>query len=260
MKYSHLLLLPILMSLFSLPAFAEEQGVWADVKSDYDEFYSSDRFVRMGIVFAGGAILANTDLDQQFQDNYQNNIRSTSTDDFAVTAKLFGEGKILIPLSLISAGISSYLNDGTELTGVGKWGERTARAYFVGGPAVLVTQILTGASRPAEPPYKSDWKPFNDANGVSGHAFIGSVPFLTIAYMNEDNAFIKYGAYFVSTFAAMSRINDDAHYLSQAMLGWYLGWESVDTVYSVESKKKSNLHVRPMVGKDSYGVQISYRW
>ncbi len=260
MKYTRItLLLTFLTSFISFPIFAE-QGVWADVKSDYDEFYSSDRFIRMGIIFAGGAIMANTDIDQNFQDDYQSNTRSTATDDFSVSAKKLGEGKYFIPLSLISAGIGHWLNDGTELTGIGRWGERTARAYFVGGPAVLATQLLTGASRPSEDKKISDWKPFNDSNGVSGHAFIGSVPFLTIAYMNNDNVFIKYSAYLASTFAAISRINDNQHYLSQAILGWYLGWESVDSVYSVESNKKNSLHVQPVVGADSYGLQLSMRW
>lgn len=250
------LLLTLLFSFISFPVLSE-QGVWADVKQDYDEFYSADRFIRMGIIFTGGAILANTDIDQNFQDNNKFNIFSV---DDSYSVKQFGEGKYLIPLSLISAGISSYLNDGSELTGIGKWGERTARAYFVGGPTVLATQWLTGASRPSEAPYKSDWKPLNDANGVSGHAFIGSVPFLTIAYMNKDNVFIKYSAYAASTLAALSRINDNQHYLSQAILGWYLGWESVDAVYSVDSKSNNNVHIQPMVGADSYGLQVSMQW
>jgi hypothetical protein len=245
-----------LVSIISFPALSAD-GVWADIKQDYSEFYSVDRLIRMGIVFSGGALLAHSDIDQNFQDRNKGNIFSVN-DSFAV--KQFGEGKYLIPLALISAGISNALNDGSELTGIGKWGERTARAYFVGGPTVLTTQLLTGASRPSEAPFKSDWKPLNDANGVSGHAFIGSVPFLTIAYMNKDNAFIKYSAYAASTLAALSRINDDAHYLSQAILGWYLGWESVDSVYNVDSKKKSNVHVQPVVGVDSYGLQISMQW
>ena len=249
-------LLSFLISFISLPSFAED-GLWHDVKSDYDEFYSSDRFIRMGIMFAGGAVLANTDMDQKFQDQYAGKLFSVN-DSF--NAKQFGEGKIFIPLSLISAGIGHWLNDGTELTGIGKWGERTARAYFVGGPTVLVTQMLTGASRPSEDKQISDWKPFNDSNGVSGHAFIGSVPFLTIAYMNNDNALIKYSAYLASTLAAVSRINDNKHYLSQAILGWYLGWESVDSVYSVDSKKTNNIAVRPVIGTDSYGIQVSILW
>ena len=257
MKYSHIILLmSFLLTSVSFPSFSEE-GVWTDVKRDYSEFYSSDRFIRMGIVFTGGAIMANTSIDQDFQNRNAGNIFSV---DDSYSIKQFGEGKILIPLSLISAGISSYLNDGSELTGIGKWGERTARAYFVGGPTVLTTQLLTGASRPSEDKKISDWKPFNDANGVSGHAFIGSVPFLTIAYMNKDNAFIKYSAYLASTLAAASRINDNQHYLSQAILGWYLGWESVDSVYSVELKTKNSVHVQPMLGADSYGIQLSMQW
>lgn len=257
MKYPRIaLFITLFISIFSLPGFAEE-GVWDDIKRDYDEFYSSERLMRMAIVFSSGAILAHSSFDQDFQDRNKSKIFSV---DDSYSVKQFGEGKYLIPLSLISAGISSYLNDGTELTGIGKWGERTARAYFVGGPTVLATQLLTGASRPSEAPFISDWKPLNDANGVSGHSFIGSVPFLTIAYMNQDNAFIKYSAYAASTLAGLSRINDNAHYLSQAILGWYLGWESVSSVYSVETKKESNLHVRPAVGTDSYGIQLSYRW
>jgi len=257
MTYSKFTLLFIfLISSISFSAHSEE-GVWQDIKRDYAEFYSVDRFIRMGIVFSGGAIMAHTDIDQNFQDNNRRNIFSA---DDSYTVKQFGEGKILIPLSLISAGISSYLNDGSELTGIGKWGERTARAYFVGGPTVLTTQILTGASRPSDSRQISDWKPFNDSNGVSGHAFIGSVPFITIAYMNKDNPFIKYSAYLASTLAGLSRINDDAHYLSQVILGWYLGWESVDAVYTVDSKKANNISVRPAIGTDRYGIQVSMQW
>ena len=218
MKYNHILLLLTFITTFiSSPTFAEE-GVWSDIKSDYDEFYSSDRFIRMGLVFTGGAIMANTDIDQDFQDRNAFNIFS---EDDSYNFKQLGEGKYLIPLSLISAGIGHWLNDGGELTGVGKWGERTARAYFVGGPAILATQLLTGASRPDEDKMVSDWKPFNDSNGVSGHAFIGSVPFLTIAYMNNDNALIKYSSYLASTLAALTRINDDKHYLSQYPVNSY---------------------------------------
>lgn len=253
MKYISALFV-LLLSLNPVLTYAEE-GVWSDIKRDYGEFYSSDRMTRLAIVFAGGAVMAHSSIDQDFQDRNKSNIFSA---DDSYNFKQFGEGKYLIPLSLISAGISSYLGDGRELTGVGKWGERTARAYFVGGPLVLTTQWLTGASRPSEAPFKSDWKPLNDSNGVSGHSFVGSVPFLTIAYMNQDNAVIKYSAYLASTLAGLTRINDNAHYLSQAILGWYLGWEAVDSVYS--SEKKSNISVTPTVYNDGYGVQVSMSW
>jgi hypothetical protein len=261
MEYSKAsLYFALFICFFSSSVIAEETPTWTKIKNDYNEFYTAERFTRIGLVFAGGAVLANTKLDQNFQDHFQNKIRSSSTDNTAKTAKLLGEGKYLIPLSIISASVNHYLSNGAPLTGVGKWGQRTARAYLVGGPTVLTTQLLTGASRPSENKKVSTWKPFNDSNGVSGHAFIGSVPFLTIAHMNNDNAFIKYGAYFASTLAGISRINDNQHYLSQVMLGWYLGWESVDAVYTVDSPKKNDLVVRPLVGNDSYGVQLSMHW
>ena len=252
------LFLALTLSLFTSSSFAEE-SLWTTVKSDYSEFYSTDRFIRMGVVFAGGAAMANSKFDQDFQDDYQNNTRSAQTDDYAVTAKLFGEGKLLIPFSIISVYASEYFS-GTTDTAMATWGQRTARAYFVGGPTVLSTQWLTGASRPSDGRDQSKWKPLNNTNGVSGHAFVGTVPFLTIAYMNDDNAFIKYTAYFASTLSAISRVNDNQHYLSQAILGWYLGWESVDAVFTVESKKKSSLRIQPVVGVDSYGLQLSMLW
>lgn len=249
----------LFITFFSLNITAAENisqaSVWTNVKRDYSEFYSSDRFIRMGIVFSGGAVLAHTDYDQKFQDNNKSKIFSV---DDSYNAKQFGEGKYLIPLSLIAAGISHYLSDGKELTGIGKWGELTARAYAVGGPTVLVTQLLTGASRPSEAPYKSDWKPFNDSNGVSGHAFIGAVPFINIAYMN-DNIAIKSAAYMASTLAGLSRINDNQHYLSQVILGWYLAWESVDAVNSVEVNN-NKIRVMPVVGENTFGVQLSMMW
>lgn len=231
------------------------QNVWNDIKNDYSQFYSSDTFIRMGIVFTAGAAMANTSFDQDFQDRNKANIFSVND---SLNIKKLGEGKYLIPISLLAAGIGHYMSDGKELSGAGKWGELTARAYLVGGPTVLATQLLTGASRPSEAPYKSDWKPFNDSNGVSGHSFIGAVPFLTVAAMN-DNLAVKTAAYLGSTLAGLSRINDNQHYLSQVVLGWYLAWESVHSVNAVETKK-NNIRIMPMASQDSYGVQLSMQW
>ena len=65
-----------------------------------------------------------------------------------------------------------------------------------------------------------------------------AVPFLTIARMNEENKPVKYLALLASTFTAWSRINDNAHYFSQAALGWYLAYESVDAVFDADEKTK----------------------
>jgi hypothetical protein len=91
---------------------------------------------------------------------------------------------------------------------------------------------VTGGSRPSEG--ESYWRPFNGDNGVSGHAFLGGVPFLTAARMTDD-PYIKGALYFFSALPALSRINDDKHYASQAFLGWYLAWLSVRAVDAGET-------------------------
>jgi len=62
---------------------------------------------------------------------------------------------------------------------------------------------MTGASRPSEG--DSKWRPLKDSNGLSGHAFIGAVPFITAAKMN-DNPYIKTILYGFSVLPGLTRI------------------------------------------------------
>ncbi len=258
-RCSRLLFLISLFISSSVIADSNSTSFFDVVKNDYQEFYSTQRFIRAGIVFAAAGISANTDLDQNIQDEYQNNIRSVSTDDFSKIAKDFGEGKYLITLSLATALSSHYLETGNQRSAVGRWGQSTLRAYIVGGPATLLTQQLTGASRPAETANNSKWSPFADSNGVSGHAFIGAVPFMTMARMYNNNKFAKYLLYTVSTFTALSRVNDNSHYFSQAVLGWYLAYEATDTVFESNTKANS-IAFQPFIGPDSFGLAMNIKW
>lgn len=174
------------------------------------------------------------------------------TDNYSKIAKTFGEWKYLIPVSIL-AGSTYYTNPDSE---IGKWGINSVRAYAVGVPALLAMQTITGASRPKESG-SSNWKPFNDNNGVSGHAFIGAIPFLTIAKMNTNKP-IKYMSYVASGLTAWSRVNDDAHFISQAVLGWYMAYESVGSVFDTNNNDKFS--ITPLIGNDTYGFNISKSW
>jgi hypothetical protein len=233
-------------------------GMWDVVKSDYLHFYSSDRLKRLGIAYGVGGIMANTAVDENIQDWYQEDMRSTRTDDAAEVAKLFGEGKYMIPLSLLAAGIGTRIPTENRASNIGRWGERTARAYAVGAPPVLLMQRFLGSARPGEADCGSHWNPFNDTNGVSGHAFIGAVPFLTLARMGKDHP-LRYIFYVASGLAGWSRINDNAHYTSQAFLGWFMAWEAAGAV-SESNGKGSNFKIQSMVFQDTVGVQLSWRW
>lgn len=234
----------------------------ATLKNDYQNFYQPERLGRLGLAFAGVGLMANvgtadSTLDHKFHQWYQNNIRSERTDQFAKISKNFGEGKYLIPLSLAAVGSHYVLPDNR----VSSIGGDTFRAYAVGAPVLLVSQRALGASRPTEQPAQgSKYKPLHDDNSVSGHAFMGAVPFLTLANHSDEPA-VKYGAYLASILTAWSRVNDDKHYLSQAILGWYIAYESVNAVQQSNTQHRQNNHqLSPMVAGDKVGVIYHYWW
>ena len=232
---------------------SDDASVKTKIVNDYKNFYSKDRLARMAVGFLSMSAVANSKVDQNIQDWYQGEIRNSRTDNYAETAKFFGEGKYLIPVSILAGG-TYYLNSDSI---IGNWGLNAARAYTVGLLPMLAMQYTTGASRPKES-RGSKWRPFNDSNGVSGHAFVGAVPFLTLARMN-NNQLIKYIAYFTSGLTAWSRVNDHAHYTSQAILGWYMAYESVDSVFETNNKL-NQIFFMPVIGKDFYGINVSVRW
>lgn len=223
--------------------------------------------MRLGVALGAGAIMANTNIDMALRNSYQDKVRSGRTDSWAsdegnnsaFRAKLFGEGKYMVPVALLAASVNYIDTD----TAVGNWGANASRAYIVGLPLVWGVQFTTGAARPShEAPAGSAWRPFNSdhyAHGVSGHSFVGAVPFLTIAAMNPDNAWVRYPAYIASAAAGWSRINDDAHFPSQVLLGWYMAWEAVDAVFD-NNKKKQGVKISPMADLDGFGIMASARW
>ncbi len=135
-------------------------------------------------------------------------------------------------------------------------------AYLVGGPANLAMQRITGGSSPGESSDSSHWRPFNDDNGVSGHAFIGAVPFLTLAGMS-DSKFSVYLSYAASTLAGLSRINDNAHFPSQVFLGWFMAFEATGSVRESDKQgEKGGEKIRYSIIPSNDGVvaQLGWRW
>jgi len=241
-----------------LPVWAaSEVGLSVDhkVAQDFSRFYSGERLRRMGFHFLALGVVAQTSIDENIQNWYQSRLRSERVDIFSGIAKLFGEGKALIPLSLMASGFNYFDSDST----IGHWGFKSLRAYVVGVLPLLLMQRVTGASRPGETKYGSKWFPFHDDNGVSGHAAVGAVPFLVLANMKGGRIWLKYFAYAASILAAWSRVNDDSHYFSQAVLGWYIAYESVDSVFDTRERNEGQL-VRACINPVFYRLSFHIKW
>ena len=238
--------------------FASPSNFLNTLKQDYEDLYlSPDHLLHIGIAFGAGGIVANTKMDQNLQDWYQEHVRTEATNRVSDVGKILGTGQYVVPIALGAALLGDRLLPGDGTSPLGTWGERATRAYMTGTPALLLAQWVTGAPRPDEG--SSHWRLFRDGHGISGHSFIGAVPFLTVAQMCEDNALARYLLYAASALPALSRINDDAHYPSQAFLGWFLAWEATS---AIAQREKWNQHVslEPAIIGDGYGLALCIRW
>ncbi|MFG1487892.1 phosphatase PAP2 family protein [Oceanospirillum sp. HFRX-1_2] len=215
-------------------SFASTQSTDSSFASDlgngYKSFYSQEQLPWIGKTLLAGGILANTDLDQEIQDSYNRNILSDSSDDLAKNAKVIGDPETTL-LYFGLAAVNRLACD-RDCGAIPEWGDRTAQALLVGLPAVWTSQAILGGARPRHGE-GSDWSifQFEREHAVSGHAYVGAVPFLTAAQMT-DNPYAKATFYALSPLTALSRINDQKHYFSQALMGWLYAAKVTEVINS----------------------------
>lgn len=196
------------------------------LRMDYANFYDRETLARLAAGVGVHAAISNTNADEWLRHEYQERLRGARTDEWAEifhSPKIFGEGSYLLPAYAATALIALPFDEESLLGTTGEWGERSLRTVLVGAPPMLGLQWTIGASRPTEEHSKSHWEPFHDDNGVSGHAFMGAIPFLSAAKMTDKPVWKAFW-YLGSTMPAFSRVNDDDHYTSQALLGWSIAY------------------------------------
>lgn len=249
--------------LFSLSILANTENVaktedklslWEKIELDHKNYYQNSDYKEFGLVLLTGGIMANTNIDQCLRDYFQSNIRNHEGNEQAAFDKLFGEGKIMIPVAVLTGAFGAI----TDIDIVRNWGEGVSRAYLVGAPPMLLMQKLTGGSRPLEMDNASRWKLWQDENGVSGHAFMGAIPFLVASDL-ATNKYVSYALKGASVITALSRVNDDAHFTSQAIIGWYMGYMAVKSINKTDKfQNKNNLVVMPIASDNTYGLYFSF--
>ena len=222
---------------------AEDNGAisrgYEAVKTDFGNFYlDRGNLTKLGIGVGVAAVFANTEMDQYIRDKYQSSTRSHVTDQ---ATKIFNISAtelalIAVPVYVGTYGAGLWLHNPT----MEEWALKSIRATVVGAPALVFLAAATGGDRPTEG--DSHWNPFQNTNGVSGHAYFGAVPFITAAKMSE-NPYQKAIFYGLSTFTGLARINDDEHYFSQVALGWYLAYLSCAVVEKGNDRQEGRTHV-----------------
>ena len=184
--------------------------------------YTRRNFLKLAGATAGGAVISYSGIDELFDEWHREHVRGDASDALAHFAKEYGEN--YIAFAALAYGLADWALPGTA---VGRWGRQCFTATGCGLPALWTWQRVLGGSRPSdEKPWGPRYRPFTDENSVSGHTFLGAIPFLVAA---KEIGF-PVGTWTlraVSPMTGWSRINDERHYLSQVLLGYGLAWESV---------------------------------
>ena len=226
---------------------------------DYKNFYLTENLLYVGVAIVVAAPLANTHADQGIRDWYQRGAgggQSPQADETSRVFKWFGDYRQTVPIFLVFSVSEHLFPDSPTAQTLSEFGNRSLRALAVGAPAVGILQVGLGANRPLA--QDSHWHPLRSNKSVSGHAFVGAVPFLTAASMTE-NRMLRAVLVAGSLGPAWSRIHDDDHYFSQALLGWAIAYLSVEAVNLTECQAR-HMRLVPVEVPNGMGLglQIDY--
>lgn len=251
---------PASQDLFALPPWDwhdQCRADWELYKDDTRHFYSWPRVGGLALGLAAAAPLANTPADRSVQSWYQGRFRGPAADAASTTVSYAGQLWVVVPVGVEAAVyLGKRVEDAEDPSRLYEWSNRSLRAAAVGYPPALALFVLLGSSRPDRD--DSRWHPFEDVHGVSGHTFIGAVPFLTAAAMT-DNPWCRGPLVAGSFLTGWSRLHDDRHYLSQTLLGWWLAYLAVRSVDDTQDDRKPYSLV-PTISPENSGVllQLSY--
>ena len=186
--------------------------------------YNRRAFLRVGGATVAAGLLAFSGVDEAFESWHTGSVRSTGTDKVSALVKLGGERFWFLNWLLVG-GVDAWLRSNA----FSRWGRANFEAMVVGLPLLWTMQRGLGANRPSSDDASPRWRPMQADNSASGHAFIGAVPWLTLAKRHQLLP-VKVAARVASAATGWSRINDRKHYLSQVILGWTIAWNAVSAV------------------------------
>lgn len=241
--------------------YRRSQTFYERLLVDQRNFYSGESMSMLAGGLMVGAAVANSTLDEGIHKHFQSSVRRASSDDWFNSlhaSKELGDGFYTLPIFVTAWGTGAMFPESPYAMAGSRWGEKSIRGFLLGAPSVIVLQRITGGSRPDEIPQGSEWRAFRDNNGISGHAFMGSLPFITAAKMTKNPAG-KAIFYAGSTIAPLSRVNDSAHYSSQVALGWWLAFLAASAVDATDDPK-SKWRFLPYMTSDGSGLALEYRF
>jgi len=174
------------------------------------------RWYHAAAVFAGTSLLFLADSPVE---RFAQNHRSSTTDGAASFFRHFGQPEVYgtVSLGLVATGL---LAKNSRLT---RTGLRATFSVGLAGASTLALKGLFGRERPDAADGTVDFDPFGHSQGLpSGHT---SLAFALATSLSDDihRPWATVGLYTLATGTALSRINDNRHWLSDVALGAVVG-------------------------------------
>ncbi|MDA0707123.1 MAG: phosphatase PAP2 family protein [Proteobacteria bacterium] len=228
------------------------------IRADFRYHYSAKPLGEVAIGFGISALLANSNADAEIREYFQDELQNQTGDDLADLFTDVGDlaqPLFSVPIYFGTMWLGNY--NGKPETAAARWGANSLRAVLVGTPEFVTLAYVSGGQRPEEG--EPGWDPFDDNNGVSGHAFFGAVPIITAAKLT-DRRWLWNTLYVTSTLPALARVYEDKHYFSQVFMGWWLAHSAARMVEHTNSGSESAVRVSPLFVPDGGGLQVSIRF
>ncbi|MEW6103848.1 MAG: phosphatase PAP2 family protein [bacterium] len=201
--------------------------------------------------FVVGATVGLYACDSKIQDWSQEN-RNETSDKIASFAKPFGDGMYTLPpLACLYFYGHFFENEKLKETSL-----LSLESFVVSGMFTQIIKLLGHRHRPnTDDPYNTwDGPSFSSSNlsFSSGHSCSAFAIATVIA--SEYKGVISPLAYSIATLTAISRVNDNCHWASDAFFGSYIGYFTAKAIVSSHSEKDKTLTIFPT------GFSLAYKF
>lgn len=199
--------------------------------------------------------LADDDIRNWVDDN-----RTNTSEDISGFFSILGHGAF-------TAGLGGTLYIAGELMdkkGLRKTALLSLESWLISGVIVNAFKIVVGRQRPSQNNSCYNFRPFSLRSGnhsfPSGHS---STAFSVAAVIDSqsDSIFLDISAYTLAAAAALSRIHDSKHWLSDTAAGSVLGYfvgKMVSGIHSDKPESNSRLTISLIPGKSSITLSFSF--
>ncbi len=224
--------------------------------------WNLDNWAVAGLIASGiGTLMI---FDESIRNLWQDDIRNGTTDDIADIGDTVGEFYSLLPASgigfLAGAAIGDRNLQAASLEAV--------QTLVITAGFVKALKYGTGRQRPNKSPesaFEFDGPGFDGDNKsfVSGHAAYAFSVASVFASAYEDSMFVAPVAYGLAGLGALSRVNDDKHWLTDIVVGGAIGiviGKLVHRTSPFRPDANRRMSIRPYGRSGATGVQISLRF